>query len=822
MSLTETDICNQALDILERSPLTDMDTDDTPESRWFVRNFDTTRDAEVSEQRWRFAVARSTIAKDGSAPTFGWSYRYAVPADSLRVLEVRTGGDIDGLPIQNEIEQGFILCETDTSIDVLYVKQITDVSTFPALFVDAFAAKLAMKAAHRFSGKATMVDRAAGLYAAALQRASRANFLQGTPQTNDIINLALDMINVPSGDADEERRRIEWMIRAYETARDAEVLENRWRFAIARSTISVDGSAPTFGWSYRYAVPASALRMLEIRQDGDIDGFPVQHEIEQGYILTDVATSIDALYLKQVTDASTFPALFTEALAARLAMMGAHLVREQDPQAFNRVSALYQETIVRARQANFLQGQPRTNDVINLALDIVGRPTGDADEERRRIEWMIRNYAALRDAELRAHIWKFAVRRTRLYPRDFALAGIGGALTGAWGMVRLTEDWPAGIIQVRDASDDSSVANVGSADDGISLDTDAVTDLVGSGSANLRFLYDQSRNFNNLVQPTAANRPTYTEAEDVTGRPSATFDGTDDLMTIATASGLIGVSSGYLVIAGIVTSTDVGNIGFGSTTATSDALLIGDDGQKVGVYLRDGGVLYGFNDDGSGDTVTDTWPVLLPFVAELRHEGGKLYTRVNKGTEQSATSGDTSSLAGTLQIGDVGGSNALGFDFFAAMAFSTPPNAGDRDRLVERLMRYLGAGGRAEVGWDYRYPIPADCLFLPRPRTTGDFEGVPVPHEVENGYILTDQSSYLDIRYVERVTDVTRFDALFVQALAAALAAKAAPTMADSAAVLQDANLMYAKAIAEARTANAIEGTPERPYDNDVIAARYK
>lgn len=181
-TITKTNICNLALDILHEGPFTDVDADNTANSRWFVRNYEVTRDAEIRKHVWNFAKKRASLTADGTAPTFGWSTRFAVPSDCLRVLQLRYDGEFEGPHVPHEVEAGYILTDQSTTLYLLYLFQITDTTKFDPNFVEALAARLAMKAAHRFTGKQSMVQVAASFYADAISEARLANAIEGTPQ----------------------------------------------------------------------------------------------------------------------------------------------------------------------------------------------------------------------------------------------------------------------------------------------------------------------------------------------------------------------------------------------------------------------------------------------------------------------------------------------------------------------------------------------------------------------------------------------------------------------------------------------------------------
>lgn len=465
---------------------------------------------------------------------------------------------------------------------------------------------------------------------------------------------------------------------------------------------------------------------------------------------------------------------------------------------------------------------PRTKtSICNLALDVLKDiPLTDvATDDTPESRWLLRNYDDVLDAELREHVWKFAVGNRRLYPHDFILRGRAGTrhgtLSGAWGMVRMIQSWSGDLVTLR--RPDGTTDDIGfDTDVRFDLDTGAASTFLSGGDGTVAALFDQSGNGRSLVQATSTKQPAFDQSEDESGRPAAVFDGSNDLLaTAGNMSDLISTATGWIVLAGMVDALTLD-----SATVTANHFLAGDLSQNIGLYARKGGNLYGRNNDGAADAVLEAIPIGVPFVATLRHEGGSLYVSVDGRDEVSGASGATSSLASLFQIGDIAGSNATPLSLFAALAFSTPPAEEERKRIVERLMRWVKAGGAGRTEWAHRYPAPDDCLRMLPLREGGRFEGSLIAHEIEDMDILTNQGSYVDARYIRRVTDPTRFDPSFVQAFAGRLAMKMAHAVTGKQGMIQTAAAFYADALSAARKANALEGTPERAAGNRVIDAR--
>lgn len=184
-SLSQTDVCNLALDLLREAPLSDLTTDDTAVSRWLVRNFANSRDTVLEAHWWTFARDRSSLAADATAPEFGWSYRYALPATCLRMLPLREDGDWDGTPIPHEVESGYVLCNEAAPLKVRFIGKRDTPGTWSATFAAALAGQLAYRMAHWLTGKQSYVPIAGNYYAGQLKAAQRVDAMQGTPEHPD-------------------------------------------------------------------------------------------------------------------------------------------------------------------------------------------------------------------------------------------------------------------------------------------------------------------------------------------------------------------------------------------------------------------------------------------------------------------------------------------------------------------------------------------------------------------------------------------------------------------------------------------------------------
>lgn len=192
MSTTaEIDVWNLALDMLHEAPVSAVD-EDTAVRLWFSRNFDQTRDEELRKFAWNFSLARVELAASVEAPAWHWSYKYELPGDCLRMMELRQGGAINGTLIPYELEGNAILTNQQAPLRLRYIKRVTTVGLWDTLFVDVMAAKLASKMAHWITGKGSFAQLAEQNYQQTLREARRIDAIEQYQEDldqNDVIRV---------------------------------------------------------------------------------------------------------------------------------------------------------------------------------------------------------------------------------------------------------------------------------------------------------------------------------------------------------------------------------------------------------------------------------------------------------------------------------------------------------------------------------------------------------------------------------------------------------------------------------------------------------
>lgn len=166
-----TDICNLALDLLSAGTVQNVDEPTSPTEELLSRWYDLCRRKCLREHPWNFAAKRSVLAASSTAPAFGYAAAFPVPSDFLRVLYLSTDLVTDQetvfAPDQYQFENGSILLGGTygdaTSLNLVYIYDITEVSSMDPLFVELLAYDIAMSIAYKVTETNTNIQRIAEL-----------------------------------------------------------------------------------------------------------------------------------------------------------------------------------------------------------------------------------------------------------------------------------------------------------------------------------------------------------------------------------------------------------------------------------------------------------------------------------------------------------------------------------------------------------------------------------------------------------------------------------------------------------------------------------
>jgi hypothetical protein len=141
----------------------------------------------------------------------------------------------------------------------------------------------------------------------------------------DICNLALsrlgDTADVVSIDPPEASAQAVHSARFYPVARDSLLERHDWGFATRVAALAELTTTDPTPWAHTYARPNNAIRLVSVTTPGDDTPQPytIERDASGSTVIRTDAEDARAMYVERVTDASQFPAIFTDALAWLLA-----------------------------------------------------------------------------------------------------------------------------------------------------------------------------------------------------------------------------------------------------------------------------------------------------------------------------------------------------------------------------------------------------------------------------------------------------------------------------------------------------------------------
>lgn len=191
------DICNEAMDLLGAATITSL-TENSKEARLCNRRFDTVRDAVLRSHPWNVAITRASLAKDATAPAFGFASQFTLPTNPycLRVISFWNS------TVNNEIAaydsnvmfkiEGRKVLSNEGSCSITYISRVTDTELFDSLLSSAIAHKLASETAYAITGSNSVSQAMQVMYETRLREAKSIDAMEGypeQPQADEYINI---------------------------------------------------------------------------------------------------------------------------------------------------------------------------------------------------------------------------------------------------------------------------------------------------------------------------------------------------------------------------------------------------------------------------------------------------------------------------------------------------------------------------------------------------------------------------------------------------------------------------------------------------------
>lgn len=128
------------------SRLTDP-TDDTPLGRAVSAVYDMERKTELRAGAWNFAIKRKALPALVKAPAFGFARAFELPADYLKLIEVRGIGRG-----HYELEGRNILSDAPAPLQIRYLADVPEPAEFDANFTECFAIRIANAIGNQIAG----------------------------------------------------------------------------------------------------------------------------------------------------------------------------------------------------------------------------------------------------------------------------------------------------------------------------------------------------------------------------------------------------------------------------------------------------------------------------------------------------------------------------------------------------------------------------------------------------------------------------------------------------------------------------------------------
>lgn len=142
--MTALEIFNCALIRVGCEPMADL-TGTDKRQRMYDNIFSSTTRKLLYSHPWSFALKRVQLTENGNAPVFRFTSEFDTPADFIRLVSL-----YDADQCLDHSVEGKKVFANQTTIDMTYVKDVTDTSCFTDGFAELLELKLAEKMSFQF------------------------------------------------------------------------------------------------------------------------------------------------------------------------------------------------------------------------------------------------------------------------------------------------------------------------------------------------------------------------------------------------------------------------------------------------------------------------------------------------------------------------------------------------------------------------------------------------------------------------------------------------------------------------------------------------
>lgn len=161
----------------------------TPEAISINAIWDQIRKTLLRANAWNFCVKRIELAQSAVPPNFNYEFRFALPSDNLRVIEVYTDDNY-------KIENGFIVTNSPTC-HLKYIADIKDVNQWTSDFCDVMSARIAAEISYAITKDRGLTQALWQVYSSKLQSAI---WIDGSEDIQDNFQFAHSLISTRYND----------------------------------------------------------------------------------------------------------------------------------------------------------------------------------------------------------------------------------------------------------------------------------------------------------------------------------------------------------------------------------------------------------------------------------------------------------------------------------------------------------------------------------------------------------------------------------------------------------------------------------------------
>ena len=171
------DICNGALNQLGATTILSL-TEDSKNARLCNSRYTQVRDAVFRSHPWNCLQQRVELAQSTITPAWGYSFKYDLPGDCLRLLRIL---DYDS---DHKVEGRSIL-SNNSSMKILYISRVTDPNQYDENLRETLSAALAEDIAYAITSNNTTQQNMIAIYQDKLRDARFVDSTEGYNTTQE-------------------------------------------------------------------------------------------------------------------------------------------------------------------------------------------------------------------------------------------------------------------------------------------------------------------------------------------------------------------------------------------------------------------------------------------------------------------------------------------------------------------------------------------------------------------------------------------------------------------------------------------------------------